>query len=259
MSTRQFALAVVVVCLGAMLAACHSSVRFQPHAPYNSPRRAAEPLIVVLPDDIGEVRESAHVGTMLRPRRFRVYYGEALQWETHARFANMFSGVFLVDQSAYDSIQTEEAREQMDMYSLPASLVEGRGYVLRLSNVRFQFEGGRALYLVDVSFSNRETGSELFRGNMRGRGTSVTVRDDTEFMSESLTQAVISANTSLLNPLAERMRRAIAEQPPPTPRAEPVAEVPVAEEQEASEEERQTAEPKPPPHPRLRPFFVTPE
>src|SRR5690606_26261072 len=90
-----------------------------------------------------------------------------------------------------------------------------QGYVLYLSRIRFEIDGGRPRYFVDLSFTNRATGVELFRGTMRGSGQSITVREAKDYMIQEIAKSVVSATTSLLNPLAERVRRAIAEEPPP--------------------------------------------
>jgi hypothetical protein len=258
MNTMRPLILLLIACLLAtVLGGCHSSVRFQPHAPYGAPQKFSEPLIVVLPDGFEEKRYTTDVGGFMRPRKFHVHYGEALKYETHARFSNMFTGVFAISQSDYAALDDRVEQEGIDMYSLPDSLTTGGGYVLDFTRVRFEIDGSRPIYAVDVTFSNRATGQELFRGLTRGRGTGITIRESTDFMKRELTEAVISANTSLLNPLSDRIRRAIAEEvPPPAPKTSEEATAEPAEEAEAVKED--TAEQEPP-HPRLRPFFVTPE
>ncbi len=251
----RFHVAGLMLLMAAMLlSGCKTPVRFAPHAAYSSSYRFPAPLVIVHPDDIDELEMTVNMSEIFEAKRFRVFYGEALKYETVARFGNMFSGVFLSSEKNFFQLNTEEGKKTADLYSLPESLMDDKGYLLRFSNVRFSFEDDRPFYLVDVSFTNRETGVELFAGTMRGRGTKMNKRMDKKFMTEEIQRVVVTATTSLLNPLGERVRRAIQEEPPPPPK--PGEEVPEAVEEATTAEETQAGEP---PHPRLRPFFATPE
>jgi hypothetical protein len=244
----------LVLLAAVMTSACQTPVRFAPHAPYSASQRFDAPLVIVLPDDIDKVTQTVNMSEMFEAKRFKVFYGEGLKYETVAKLGGMFQGVFLTSEGTFDRLNTEEGKKTADLYSLPESLLEDQGYLLRMSNVRFSFADDRPFFLVDVSFTNRKTGAELFKGTMRGRGTTLKKRMDKKFMSEEIRNVLVTATTSLLNPLAERMRRAIEEEPPPDPVPATAVEDPTAE--ETSEGETPQDEP---PHPRLRPFFVTPQ
>lgn len=229
---------VLLVFLAATMAACAAkSVRFDRHAPYHAPVSYDDPLVIVVPDAIETETFAVTLPGGFMKRKFDVYYGEALRYEAHARFAKTFSDVAIIEETAFedamngdgigtvldrqsgldavgleDPAETERDEEQQildEINFVPEYVSREDGYLLRFHDVKYGFSDGRSMLLMAVTFEDRFLGEILIEGRIRGYGSSVSGAESSDLVVYRLNESVISAYSETLNRLRDQMVDAI--------------------------------------------------
>ncbi|MBX3730716.1 MAG: hypothetical protein KF858_16190 [Candidatus Sumerlaeia bacterium] len=221
-----------VACLLVLATGCSKSIGFSSHAPFPSSVSYPQPLVIVVPDDIDKEQYTVKMSGAIAPRRFRVFWGQAMRHEAHARFARMFSQVVVVSESLLEELtaappeeplallpgleplaEQQESESSFETDFIPEFVRGNRGYLLRLSNPRYIFEQSRSHVVMDVEFRDRFLDMTLMQGKVRGRGSAVSPSDADMMMMQSLQRSARAAFSMAFQHVRDQMIAAIEDPP----------------------------------------------
>lgn len=227
---RGLMMGAVAVVAAVVFSGCARKVDFAGHGAYPSKTRYPDTLVIVVPDDLDTLTYRVRIGGWPVPRKFDVYYGQALRHEAQARFSEMFSEVAIIDETTFaeatrqqsgiarefflnEEEQKEEARmsesevekEKFDLEFLPEFIREERGYLLYIREPRYRFEEARSLVLMDVEFRDRFLDQVLTQGRIRGRGANVSPRESDALIRTGLRESAATAFSEALRRVREQM------------------------------------------------------
>lgn len=209
---------------------CARKVDFAGHGAYPSKTRYPDTLVIVVPDDLDTLKYRVRIGGWPVPRKFDVYYGQALRHEAQARFSGMFSEVAIIGETTFAEATRQQSgiarefflneeekaeaekksekemeTEKFDLEFLPEFIREERGYLLYIREPRYRFEEARSLVLMDVEFRDRFLDQMLTQGRIRGRGANVSPRESDALIRTGLRESASTAFSEALRRVREQM------------------------------------------------------
>ncbi|MDK2971671.1 MAG: hypothetical protein PWP23_1426 [Candidatus Sumerlaeota bacterium] len=227
---RGLMMGAVAVVAAVVFSGCARTVDFTGHGAYPSKTRYSDTLVIVVPDDLDTLKYRVQIGGWPVPRKFDVYYGQALRHEAQARFSEMFSEVAIIDETTFEKATSEEPgianefflndeekaeaekksekeleKEKFELEFLPEFIREERGYILYIREPRYRFEEARSLVLMDVEFRDRFLDQVLTQGRIRGRGANVSPRESDALIRTGLRESASTAFSEAMRRVREQM------------------------------------------------------